>query len=230
MSKKHPGAARVKRQRHDEDVFVESVLEGSVWAKTHGRTLVYVGVAVFLLLAAGIYYRNFQQNARERSTVELNQVRQTVLSGNKQLAQTDLRQFVAKYGDTQAGEEARTMLAQLYLSTNQPQQAIDVIRPIADDVDESPAAAFLMAGAYEALKQPEKAEETYLRIADKARFGFEKREALERAAGLRMAKGNTAGAIELYDRALNSLPEESPDRSVYEMRIAEARGASAGAS
>jgi predicted negative regulator of RcsB-dependent stress response len=230
MSKKHPGAARVKRQRHDEDVFVESVLESSVWAKTHGRTLAYVGVAVFLLLVAGIYYRNFQQNARERSTVELNQVRQTVLSGNKQLAQTDLRQFVAKYGNTPAGAEARTMLAQLYLSTNQPQQAIDVIKPIADDVDESAAAAFLMAGAYEALKQPERAEEAYLRIADKARFGFEKREALERAAGLRMAKGNAAGAIELYDRALKSLPEDSPDRSVYEMRIAEARGASGGAS
>ena len=56
------------------------------------------------------------------------------------------------------------------------------------------------------------------------------REALERAAGLRMTRGNAAGAIELYDRALKTLPEGSPDRGVYEMRIAEARGASAGAS
>jgi predicted negative regulator of RcsB-dependent stress response len=230
MSKKHPGAARVKRQRHDEDVFVESVLEGSVWAKTHGKILLYGGIALFILLAAGIYYRNFQRNTRDQSTAALNQVRQTVMSGNKQLAQTDLRQFIAKYGDTPAGAEARTMLAQLYLSTNQPAQAVQTIEPLANDVEESPAGAFLLAGAYEQLKQTDKAEQTYLRIAEKARFGFEKREALERAAGLRLDRGNSAGAIELYDRALKSLPEDSPDRVIYEMRIAEARGGAAGRS
>ena len=227
MSKKHPGAARVKRPKHDEDVFVESVLEGSVWAKTHSKILLYGAIALFVVLAAGIYYRNFQRNTREQSTAALNQVRQTVLSGNKQLAQTDLRQFVAKYGDTPAGVEARTMLAQLYLSTNQPQQAVETLKPIADDIDRSPTGAMLLAGAYEQLKQPEKAEQTYLKVAEEARFGFEKREALERAAGLRMDRGNAAGAIELYDRALKSLPEDSPDRLIYEMRIAEARGAAA---
>lgn len=224
MSKKHPGASRVRRERHDEDVFVESVLEGSVWAKRHGRTLLIGGIIVFLVLAAGIYYRNYRSQLTDRANGELNQVRNTVMSGNKQLAATDLKNYIARYGDTPAGAEARTMLAQLHLSMNQPQQAVQAIQPIADSPDESPAPNFLLAGAYEALNQLDKAEQEYLKIADKARFGFEKREALERAAVLRAQRGNTAGAIELYNRAIETLPEDSPDRPIYEMRIAELRG------
>lgn len=224
MSKKHPGAGRVRRERHEEDVFVESVLEGSVWAKQHGRTVLIGAIVVFVLLAAGIYYRNYRAQLNDKATAQLNQVRQTVLSGNKQLAVTDLKNFVAQFGKTAAGAEARTMLAQMHLSMNQPQQAVEAIEPLADDVEESPAATFLLAGAYEALNQPDKAEQQYLKIAKEARFGFEKREALERAAVLRLGKGNPAGAIELYSQALESLPDDSPDRAVYEMRIAEIRG------
>jgi predicted negative regulator of RcsB-dependent stress response len=224
MSKKHPGAGRVHRERHDEDVFVESVLEGSVWAKQHGRTVLIGGIVVFVLLAGGIYYKNYRTQVNDKAAAQLNQVRQTVLSGNKQLAVNDLKTFVAQFGNTTAGAEGRTMLAQMYLSLNQPQEAITAIEPIADDVEGSPAATFLLAGAYEAMNQADKAEQQYLKIADDARFGFEKREALERAARLRVAKGNSAGAIELYDRAMNTLPDDSPDRSIYEMRIAELRG------
>jgi predicted negative regulator of RcsB-dependent stress response len=224
MSKKHPGAGRVHRERHEEDVFVESVLEGSVWAKHHGRTLLIGGIAVFLILAGALWYKGYQGNVREAAARELNLVRQTVMSGNKQLAVTDLKKYIAKYGKTSSGAEARTMLAQMHLSLNQPQEAANAIEPIANDPKEASAATFLLAAAYEAQNQPDKAEQTYLKIADDARFGFEKREALERAATVRLNKGNTAGAIELYDRAIKTLPEDSPDRAVYEMRIAEIRG------
>ena len=225
MSKKHPGAGRVRRERHDEDVFVESVLESGVWARNHGRTLLYAGIAAFIVIAIAIYYRNFTETTKAKAETELGAVRATVVSGNKQLAATDLEKFVAKFGKTPAGEEARTMLAQTYLSLNQPQKAVTAIQPIANDIDEGAAPAFLLGGAYEALKQSDQAEQTYLRIADKARFGFEKREALERAAGIRLEKGNTAGAIELYNKALETLEDDSPERTIYEMRIAELRGA-----
>lgn len=222
MSKKHPGASKVRRERHDEDVFVESVLEGSVWARQHGRILLIGGIVLFLALAAGIYYRNYRMNLENNAAAELNRVRQTVLSGNKQLAVTDLKSFVARFGKTGAGQEGRTMLAQMQLSLNRPQDAVTAIQPIAD---EQPAAAFLLAAAYEALKQFDKAEQAYLKVADEARFGFEKREALERAAVLRMQNNNPAGAIELYNRAMETLPDDSPDRSIYEMRISEIRAA-----
>jgi hypothetical protein len=55
-------------------------------------------------------------------------------------------------------------------------------------------------------------------------------DALERAAALRLQQGNATGAAELYERAMKTLPEDSPERSVYQMRIAEvqASGARAG--
>ena len=224
MSKKHPGSGRIHRQHNDEDAFVAGVMESGVWAKTHSRTLMIAAIALFAALAIGLYYRNYRSSVHEKSTSELNLVRQTVLSGNKQLAIRDLNNYIGRFGKTPAGAEARTMLAQLHLSMNQPMEAVKAIQPVADNVKEAPSAAFLLAAAYEAQKQPDKAEQTYLEIADKARFGFEKREALERAAGLRLEKKNTAGAVELYDRALKTLPEDSPDRTLYEMRIAELRG------
>src|SRR5690606_198538 len=125
MSKKHPGASKVRRERHDEDVFVESVLEGSVWARQHGRTLAIAAIVLVVALAVGIYYRNYRSNIEDRAAAELNSVRQTVLSGNRHLALTDLRKFVASYGNTTAGEEGRIMLAQTHLSMNQPQEAVN---------------------------------------------------------------------------------------------------------
>ena len=227
MSKKHPVAGRVHREKHEEDVFVETVLESSVWMRQHGRKLMIGAIVLILAIAAGIYYRSYRSNLENTAAVELNRVRQTVLSGNKQLAVSDLRTFVTRYGNTSAGEEGRIMLAQLHLSMGQAQEAVNVIQPLAKS---ETSAAMLLAAAYEALGQSDRAQQTYLQIADKARFGFEKREALERAALLKLQQNDPAGAIKLYERALETLPEDNPDRSIYEMRIAEIRASSPAAS
>ena len=87
-----------------------------------------------------------------------------------------------------------------------------------------PEAKFYLGVFYSQKDELDKAEQEYLKVADEARFGFEKREALERAAVLRAQRGDAAGAIELYNRAIETLPDDSPDRPIYEMRIAELRG------
>jgi predicted negative regulator of RcsB-dependent stress response len=229
MTKHHPTSRRVHRQHHDEDAFVAAALEGSVWAKTHSRIMLGIGVALIVAVAAFLYIRNFQAAKVQNASVELTTVRQTVLQGNRQLAERDLQTFVRKFGSTPAGEEARLMLAQVYLEEKKPAQAIEAVRELAGNPAKAggASAALMLGAAYEANKQTDKAEQTYLNVADKARFGFEKREALERAASLRLAKNNTAGAAELYDRAMKTLPEDSPERVVYQMRMAEVQAAGA---
>ena len=51
-------------------------------------------------IAGALWYKSYQNNVREAAARELNLVRQTVLSGNKQLAVTDLNKYVSKYGKT----------------------------------------------------------------------------------------------------------------------------------
>lgn len=226
---KHPAARRVHREHIQEDVFVSSVLETSVWARHHGRILAIGSGVLIAAVAIFAYVRHFNAQAEDRASTELTIVRQEVLAGNSQLATRDLANFVKKYGKTASGDEARLMLAQLYLQSAQPAKAIETIKPLADNPGKGngASAALIMAAAYEDARQFGPAEETYLKVADKARFGFEKREALDRAAMLRINRGNTAGAAELYERALKTLSANDEQRTVYEMRIAEVRAAGA---
>ena len=225
---KHPAARRVHRASTDEDTFVAGVLESSVWARDHGRNLVIAGVFAFVLLASGLYYRNYRATLRERAASELAQVRATVQSGNTQLAKQDLDRFVGRFGNTPAGAEAKLLLAQVQLQGNEAPKSIVTLKPLADDV-ESPlgySAAILLAAAHETAKQPEEAERVLLRIADKARFAFQKREALDRAARIRQDRGNPAGAIELYERVLATFDGEdeqeiAAEKNAYQMRLAE---------
>ena len=226
---KHPAARRVHRTDTDEDVFVSGVLESSVWAKRHGRSVLIGAVALILIVAGAVYWRNYRADLRDRATVELTPVRQTVIEGNRQLAIRDLTAFIDKYGSTPSADEARLLLAQVYVEEGRAQDAVGVLEPVAGDPGgaSGATAALLLGAAHEAGNQTDKAERIYLQVADKARFGFEKREGLERAAGIRIQKGNTAAAAELYDRAMKTLPEDSPERSVYLMRIAEINAAAA---
>ena len=226
---KHPSSRRVHRTHHDEDAFVAAALESSAWAKTHSRTLTIAGIVLALGLGGFLYLRNFQEAKENNATVELTNVRQTVLQGNRQLAERDLQAFLNKFSGTGAADEARLMLAQIQLEEGKPVEASRTVQDMAGNPGKAggASAALLLAAAYEASKQVDKAEETYLEVADKARFGFEKREALERAAALRLAKGNTAGAAELYERAMNTYPEDAAERSIYQMRIAEVQAGSA---
>lgn len=220
---KHPTARRVHRTENSDDAFVAGVLESSVWARNHRRIITIAGVALIVAVGVFFYLRNYRSTLTNRATVELTSVRQAVLQGNRQLAIRNLNTYLSKYGKTPSGDEARLMLAQLYAEEKQTANAVKAIKPTADDPGgpNGASAALLLGAIYEAGNQPSEAEKVYLEIADEARFGFEKREALERAAGLRIQRGDAAGAAQLYDRALKTLPEDSPERTVYEMRIAE---------
>lgn len=222
---RHPTARRVHRTSSGgDDAFLTGVLESTAWARTHGTRLLVGGIIVVLLLVGLLWYRNYRSALNDRATAELGPVRATVQSGNYALARQDLEQFVGRYGSTAAGEEGRLMLGQVYLEANEPQQAVNTLQPLANPGNAIGLnAALLLAAAYEASNQADRADATYLDIARKARFDYQKQEALDRAATLRLAQGNTAGAIELYERIIAMFKEEGPDKSLFQMRLAEIR-------
>ncbi len=209
----------------DEDVFVARTVEAGEWAREHATLVTMAIVAVGIAIAAIVYYRNYTEKLEDRATTELTGIRQTVMSGNKALAAKDLETFLRKFGDTSSGQEGRLLLSQTYLEQGEAPKAITTAKPLADHLDKplGPAAAFLVGAAYEAGKQPKQAEDTYLRIADNASMAFEKRQALDNAARVRLENGNAAGAQQLYEKLVGMVPDSMPEHTLYLMRLAEVK-------
>jgi predicted negative regulator of RcsB-dependent stress response len=226
---KHPGARRVHRYGSTDDAFLTGVLESSVWAREHARKIVAGVVVAVVAIAALFMYRNVEARKSEAATLQLDRVRATVQTGNAQLARQDLQRFVRDFKGTASAQEASLMLGEIHLQAGELPNAIATLQPLAGDVEDPLGynAALMLASAYELNKQNDQAERVLLRIADDARFDYQKREALNRAAQLRAAAGNNSGAIQLYERILASIdPKDAeliPEKNVYAMRLAELR-------
>jgi predicted negative regulator of RcsB-dependent stress response len=225
---RHPAASRVhKPAPSSDDRFVAGVLETSAWAKEHSRAVIAGAIIVAVLIAGLVLYRINSQRQYEAATAQLGQARQAFLTGNMPLAVRDLEAFLVTYGRTRPADEARLMLGQAYLETGQPQQAIETVSRMARDPRTTTGtnAALLTAAAHEAAGDVDQAEQVFLRVGDRARFEFQRLEALDNAARIRIERGMPAGAVEIYDRILAELEEAAPERAVFELRRGEAAAA-----
>jgi predicted negative regulator of RcsB-dependent stress response len=228
---RHPTARRTPRETAPpDDVFVERVIEGSVWARQNARLLIIAVTAVLVLAAGFLYYRNVRYRLREGAETQLSQIRTTLLSGNAALAVTDLERFMDRFGSTPTAEEARVLLGRAYLENKEPQKAIDLMTPASRDVSTvlGVQSAMLLADAYEQAIQPDQAIATYTRVGTGAPFDYQRRIALENAARIKFEQGDAAGAAALYTQILDALPIEAQERPVYELRRAEAAARAAG--
>ena len=224
MPVRHPVARRIHKETADEDVFISRLLELAAWARNHRRALTTTVIVLVAAVALGIYYRNSRAAIANRATAELAQLQQTAAGGNRALAIRELESFVNRFGGAPAVKEGRILLGQLQLEEGHAEQAIQTLRPIAEDLDDplGAPAALLLGAAYEAAGRSGEAERVYLRVADQARFPFQRQDALYAAARIRQDRGDYAGAVALYDRLLGLLPADAPERTIFEMRRAEA--------
>jgi len=222
---RHPTARRLHQQSTPDDTLNERLLQTVLWTKAHLRTLIVGVIIVVAGVLATIYARNTREAKREQAMLRLEEVRLAVLSGNHSLAIRDLEELINLFSGTPAADEARLLLAQSALAEAQTEKAIEVLKPLAssNDNDLAPAAAFLLAAAYEQHGDQAQAVATYLGIADRSRDAYQRRDALQRAARVRETQGDAAGAVEIYQRLLAETTENSPERGVVELRLAEAK-------
>jgi predicted negative regulator of RcsB-dependent stress response len=222
---RHPASSRTHATTTvaPDDVVVAKALEASSWARQNSRAIIIGLIVLAIAAAAVIYYVSYRRGLQERASTELIELRQVAASGDVSNAVLQLDAFVDRFDGTAAANEARLLLAQLQLAQGNAPQAIEAVEPLVGEGDPlmSASAGLLVAGAHEAAGQAQQAEQAYLRVAESAEMEFQQREALEDAARIRVANGNTAGAVELYDRLIGMVPEGSPDRDVYQMRRAE---------
>jgi len=171
-----------------------------------------------------LYYSNYRGAHLQRAALELERVQQGAAFGDMTTARAELAQYLVSFGNTPYGDEARLLLGELYLESDQAEQATTVLSDAAD-VSEPLGlqVAVLLAKAHEEQGQLDKAERLLLRVADRADLDFQIRDALEGAARLRTLQGNLAGAVQLYERILDTIAEDAPERGLYEMRVGELR-------
>jgi predicted negative regulator of RcsB-dependent stress response len=214
-----------------QDPFIAHALEFAAWARANSRAIIVGGITLAIVVVGFLIYRNNRETIREQAATELAEVRQTVQTGNTALAVRELESFISRFGGTESADEARLLLASTQLEAGQAQQAADVVEPLARDLDDplGVPAALLQGAAYEAANEPARAEAIYLRVVDDAEPVYQRREALDAAARLRMQTGNAAGAAELYRRLVEMTPTDQPIRAVYEMRLGEAVAAAGAA-
>ncbi len=206
-----------------EDAFVATTLEVSQWAQRN-RPIVTLGAVVLVLgIAAFVYYGRYRDTLYSNAANQLEELQMRMASGSPTELQADLGLYLERFSGTPFADEARLALAHVNAGVGDYEAAAEVLRPLAGDVDEplGAQAAAMLAAISEDIGDLQVAEELYERLADRARLGFQVREALSNAARLRHGQGDAAGALALYDRLLEEMDEEDPDRGVVEMRRGE---------
>lgn len=231
MAQRHPGSSQVHRtaSTDDEDLFVAKTLEFSGWARKNSQALILLSAALAAVVVLVVYYSGRTSERRLAAASELEIVSQTIGTGqlDTEAGKAELARFIDRFDGTPNADEARLFLAQLHLNDGEGAQAVAVLEGSSLSLREGLGTqiAVLRARALEASGQLDAAEALYVRLANDAPMQFQEVDALEDAARLRVAKGDFAGAAELYERLLDLAPEGSQPAAIYEMRLAEVRAA-----
>lgn len=191
------------------------------WIRSHTRLATYAAVTLLALAAAVYMWRRSDAIKQERAEQALLSAARTFSSGNLPLAQSDLEKLVARYGSTNAGGQARMLLAQILYDQNKLDSGLKVL----DAVGAGPGGAFtasvhaLRAAGQEQAGKPAQAAAEYERAADASRGAVERDGYRGDAARAYTAAGDTAKALAIW-QALAS-DEQSAMNSEAKLRIGE---------
>lgn len=217
---------RPARPVESDDVVLARALQFSAWARRNARLIIALAVVAAVAVGGYIYYRIWEAQRAEKASIRFMQVEQTVMSGNATLAERDLKDLIHRFDGTDEADEARLMLAKIYLDGGQPKKAVPILEAATDNL-KSPIGvqrSMLLATAQTLAGDREGAVKTYQRVGDDAPMQFQREEALQDAALLREQTGNYAAAAQIWRRLADGAEEGSFQRSLFEMRAAEAEG------
>lgn len=212
-----------------DDVVLQRAMAMSDWARRNARVIMTLA-AVALVTVGGILYYRYLQHSRAASAGAAFLPIQQLAETNPAAARAQLGNFINDYEGTNEAGVARLTLAALHLSDGKPREAMTAVQPLASDAG-SPLAAqasMLLGTAQEQAGDRNAALASYLQAAERTDVDYLKAQALDRAATLREQGNDFKGSAELYRRIVEMAPKGSMDRSVAEMRLAEAEARAGG--
>jgi len=204
-----------------EDRLAMRAAELAAWARRNVQTILIVAAVALVAVVGTLMYRWNQQRRADEAATQWLQVQGAVNAGPAGIAQ--LSTFANNYAGTNEADEARLAMANLYLDQNQAQRAVEEARKVADRGGVMAVQGRMLLGAALAkLGQRDQAIAAYMQAADEAELLFQRYEARSEAALLYEEAGNWAKAAETYRAMLQDTEEGTVDRSIMELRVAEA--------
>jgi predicted negative regulator of RcsB-dependent stress response len=210
---------------HD-DAFTTRVLIFVAWAQRNPSKLLGSIAAVVLLVVGPLWFFGQRAGTFEEAALQLEQVQQVAAISPPEEAVAELERYLARYGNTPYGIEARLVLGELHLEEGRPEEAIRALREVAPSTRDPlrVQATFLLAAAYEQAERWSEAADAYRELARRAEMTFQRREATDGLARVKLAEGDTAAAIEAIRALIAEFEEEDPVRGYFEMRLHELGG------
>jgi len=218
MSRKRLSKTQLKR-----DKFVERTFDWAHWAETHRREMVGAAVALVVLAAGLLVYRNVSRGAEEEAGRDYLMARQAYFAGNFQLAVSDLQSYLGRHGGSDYADDAMLFLAESQLQAGQPADAVATLEKMLDEHGDSPLAdnaRRLLAAAYGQAGQLDRAAETYHEAIEKSEFDEQRVQLRAALAELYASQSRKAEAVEEY-RAIVELQPEGPAAEEARRAIAE---------
>lgn len=216
---------RQEDEWQDVDPFLQMILRGVAWTQRNQTVVIAAAVVLIVGLGGFLYYRNFQQQVREEAATQLQQIEsQMQTAGAPDTLILRLQDFVDRYGDTRYAHEARILLARVRSEQGSPDRAVELLRPVSNRPVDTPlgyAANQLLAHAYAGSGDTARALEVLARLADGARFEFQRTEARAARAQLLAARGDLQEAERLYRAVVDSTASDAPDAPLYRSRLGE---------
>lgn len=218
MSRKRLSSKHVK-----QDKFVQQTFDWMHWAETHRSQVVGAVVGIALLVVAFFVYQNVSGRNEETASREYILSRQAYMSGNYQLATSDLEDFLRRHGGTSYGDDAQFFLADGYYQSGRWQEAVSSARVLLNEHRDSPfvGAAWSVIGASSLrLEDYDGAIAAYQSALDVATYDARRVEVLESLGRAYEARGDSEAAVEQY-RAILELEDEGGTALKARRRIAE---------
>lgn len=220
-------ATKAKKEPvNTEDRVAESVVSAADWADRNRRLVTLGTIALIALLVAGWAYLDYRSKISERAAVRLDEIRMSSASGApSEQVRAELAEYVAQFGGTPFGDEARLYIAQLDLRANDFDSAIRNLEPAANLAAGTPVAfraAEAIAAAHEMAGRPDDAIQWHERIAREALFDFQREEAIGEQARIYARIGDLDRAESLYRQLLaDETPQTEDQASIWAVRLGE---------
>jgi predicted negative regulator of RcsB-dependent stress response len=218
------GSKRIRKKQLKQDKFVSKTFEFTDWARENQKTVTFMAVAVIIVVALSWAFSNYRQQKEQRAYTSLYRSMQAYRSANYLLAASDLENLLTEHSGSSIEDQALYYLANAHYKMGNYDRAEEILNrfrnEFGDDSIVSLDALLTLAYVQEEKGDIDKAVDSYILTATKARFPHQEKKGRMNAARLFIDAGKYHEALEQYESMLGgTLPEKISNAEMEEVRM-----------